>query len=236
MRIGVTLPTFGEDAAAVIAAARTAERLGIHGVFAFDHLWPLGSPGRPSLSIYPVLGAVAATTATIRPGSLVGRIGLLPDAVVVASIVSLRQISGGRLIAGLGTGDDKSAPEHERYGIPYFGARARHESLSTVCEQLLAAGVECWIGAGTNATNDVARSLGAVLNFWGASPDRVAREVLRGTRVTWAGPLPQDGAAAVRVLAGLSMAGCEWAVWGWPRSLEAVVESASEAGIKLGTS
>jgi hypothetical protein len=235
VRIGVTLPTFGEDAAGVIVAAQAAEQVGIHGVFAFDHLWPLGSPSRPSLSLYPMLGAVAASTATIRPGSLVARVGLLPDAVVLASMISLRLIAGERLIVGLGTGDDDSAPEHARNGIPFLGARSRRESLCAVCESLLSAGVECWIGAGTAATNDVARSLGAVLNFWGATADRVAREVERGTRVTWGGPLPRDGAAAAAMLAALASAGSEWAIWGWPSSLEAVVDSAAVAGIALGT-
>ena len=235
MRIGVTLPTFGEDAAGAIAAASTAERLGIHGVFAFDHMWPLGSPGRPSLSLYPMLGAVAATTTTIRPGSLVARIGLLPDAAVLASIVSLQQIAGARLIAGLGTGDEEQPPEHDRNGIPYFGARARLESLEAVCRTLLSAGVECWIGAGATATNDVARSLSAVLNFWGASAERVAREVSRGTRVTWAGPVPGGASEAAAALAALVDAGSEWAIWGWPSSLQAVVDSATAAGIELGT-
>jgi alkanesulfonate monooxygenase SsuD/methylene tetrahydromethanopterin reductase-like flavin-dependent oxidoreductase (luciferase family) len=234
VRVGVTLPTFGEDAGGAIAAARAAEHLGIHGVFVFDHLWPLGSPGRPSLSLYPVLGAVAAATGAIRLGSLVARIGLLPDPVVLASMASLRQIAGGRIIAGLGTGDDDSAPEHERNGLPYLGARVRLESLGALCEQLLSVGIECWIGAGTAATNDVARSLGAVLNLWGATPERVAREVRRGTRVSWGGPLRGGVDTAAATLEALAAAGCEWAVWGWPSSLEAVVEAAAVAGVELG--
>lgn len=235
MRLGVTLPTFAEDAAGAIAAARAAEQAGIHGVFVFDHLWPLGSPGRPSLSLYPMLAAVATSTEVIRLGSLVARIGLLPDQVVLASIGSLARIAGDRLIAGLGTGDDESAPEHERNGLPYFGARARLASLGAVCEQLLSAGIECWIGAGTTATNDIARSLGAVLNLWGATPERVEREVRRGTRVSWGGPLRGGVDTAAATLTALSAAGCEWAVWGWPISLEAVVESAAAAGVELGT-
>ena len=46
MRIGVTLPSFRDDASAV-DAARQAERLGLDGVFVFDHLWPIGQP-RPA--------------------------------------------------------------------------------------------------------------------------------------------------------------------------------------------
>ncbi len=44
MRVGVTLPTFRDDAAA-LDAARRAEALGLDGVFVFDHLWPLGQRG-----------------------------------------------------------------------------------------------------------------------------------------------------------------------------------------------
>ncbi|MGH9299494.1 MAG: LLM class flavin-dependent oxidoreductase [Acidimicrobiales bacterium] len=234
MRIGVTLPTFSDDAAAVLGAAREAESLGIHGVFSFDHLWPLGHPERPSLSLFPVLGAVAAVTDRLRVGSLVARLGLLPDAVVVSSLLSLAEISGGRLIAGLGTGDDASMEEHTRNGILYLGTPARHESLREVSAFLLAEGVECWVGAGKASTNETARSSGAILNYWGATPERLARAAALGP-VTWGGPLPDDAGAAASTLQGLSQAGASWAVWGWPSSLAAVVGAAERAGIPLGS-
>ena len=53
VRIGVTLPSFREDASAVDAAI-LAERLGLDGVFVFDHLWPIGQPDRPALSAMPL--------------------------------------------------------------------------------------------------------------------------------------------------------------------------------------
>src|SRR5271166_6254526 len=79
VKIGITLPTFEQTSEAALATALAADHAGIDGIFAFDHLWPIGQKSRPALSMYPVLGAVAAVTSRIRIGSLVARIGLLPD-------------------------------------------------------------------------------------------------------------------------------------------------------------
>ena len=119
MQVGITLPQFRDEADSALEAARRAEDLGIDGVFCFDHLWPMGQPGRPALSSGPLLGALAASTSTIAVGTLVARIGLLPDDVLVAVLSSLASMSGGRLIAGIGTGDHLSRAENEAYGIPF---------------------------------------------------------------------------------------------------------------------
>jgi alkanesulfonate monooxygenase SsuD/methylene tetrahydromethanopterin reductase-like flavin-dependent oxidoreductase (luciferase family) len=234
VKIGVTLPTLSSDAGGVLDAAREAERAGLHGVFCFDHLWPLGHPERPALSLYPMLGAVGASTARIRVCTFVARIGLLPDQVVAASIESLHASFGDRLIAGLGTGDEASAPEHARNGLPYLGTAARLRSLAWALQRLSEADIECWVGAGNDATNQVARDAGASLNFWGASPARVAREVARSTTpVTWGGPLPASSDAAADALRALGGAGASWVVWGWPRSIDLVTEAAAKAGVEL---
>ena len=83
MKIGVTLPQFRDEADTALAAAVKAEELGVDGVFVFDHLWPMGQPGRPAISSGPLLGALAASTSTIHIGTLVARIGLLPDNVLI---------------------------------------------------------------------------------------------------------------------------------------------------------
>jgi len=109
VRVGVTLPTFRDDALA-IEAARQAEQLGLDGVFSFDHLWPIGAPERPALSCFPVLGAVAAPTGRISFGPLVARIGLVPDEILVAELLSLDLMAPGRLIAGSGPGTARARP------------------------------------------------------------------------------------------------------------------------------
>ena len=85
MKIGITLPQFRHEAGSAIEAARRAEDLGLDGVFCFDHLWPMAQPDRPALSMAPLLGALAASTSTISVGTLVSRVGLVPDGVLVAA-------------------------------------------------------------------------------------------------------------------------------------------------------
>ncbi len=233
MKLGVTLPTFSDDARAVLGAAREAEQLGIDGVFSFDHLFPMGQPARPALHAYPLLGAVAAATSVIRVGTLVARIGLLPDEVVIASLESLQQAAGARLIAGLGTGDRASEPEHTAYGLPYLGVRAREESLAKAVRALSGRGIECWVGAGSARRTDrpsltvqLAEEVGATVNYWGVSPEVVALAVADlAVPVTWGGPLPKTASAAAAALQALEKAGATWAVWGWPSSLDLVVRA-----------
>src|ERR1700732_3737760 len=130
MKVATPLPQFRDEADSAIAAAGRAEELGLDGVFCFDHLWPMGQPGRPALSSGPLLGAGAASTSSIHIGSLVARVGLLPDDVLVELLASLNAISNGRLIAGLGTGDHLSRAENEAFGIPYEHAAERQIRLA----------------------------------------------------------------------------------------------------------
>ena len=86
LRIGVTLPTFTAEARAALLSAAVAEGGGLDGVFAFDHLWPIGRPGRPALWCFGVLAAVAASTRRIALGPLVARVHLLNDDDLVETV------------------------------------------------------------------------------------------------------------------------------------------------------
>jgi alkanesulfonate monooxygenase SsuD/methylene tetrahydromethanopterin reductase-like flavin-dependent oxidoreductase (luciferase family) len=68
IRVGVVLPTFLMEAATALDVAVRSEALGLDGVFAYDHLFPIGRPDRPALPCLPVLGAVARS-ARWWPGS-----------------------------------------------------------------------------------------------------------------------------------------------------------------------
>jgi len=109
LKVGITLPTFEPSATAALEVARAAERAGIDGVFVFDHLWRGGHRSGPALSMYPVLGAVAAVTRRIRVGSLVARVGFLPDRLVAESFVTLHELTGRRLVAALGIGTRRAS-------------------------------------------------------------------------------------------------------------------------------
>jgi len=226
LRVGVTLPQFRDDADAALSAARRAEAAGIDGVFCFDHLWPIGQPGRPALSPVPLLGALAAATSTVVLGTLVARVGLLPDAILVEALSSLDRISGGRFIAGIGTGDHLSRRENEAYGIPFEPAGVRRARLAGIATELLARGVPVWVGGGRPAMVALARTVGAAVNLWGADAHRVAEVAVVAPEVTWGGPVGRTVAEATDRLGALSAAGATWAVCAWEDSLEVVAEAA----------
>jgi alkanesulfonate monooxygenase SsuD/methylene tetrahydromethanopterin reductase-like flavin-dependent oxidoreductase (luciferase family) len=226
VKVGITLPQFRDDADTALDAARRAEALGLDGVFCFDHLWPMGQPGRPALSSAPLLGAVAASTCTIAVGYLVARVGIVSDEVLVAVMSSLWAISDGRLIAGIGTGDHLSRPENLAFGLPFESADERRARLVAVASAVRAMGIPVWVGGGHRRTVELARPLGAAVNLWEGDVSRVAELTAAGTEVTWAGSIEATVPEATARLARLAAAGATWAVCAWPDSLEATAEAA----------
>ncbi len=227
MKVGITLPQFRDDADAALLAARRAEELGIDGVFVFDHLWPMGQPGRPAVSSGPLLGALAAVTSTIHLGTLVARIGLLPDDVLIDVLCGVDALSGGRMVAGIGTGDGLSRAENEAYGIPFESAEVRRARLATVATAVRGAGVPVWIGGSRPEMVALARSTGAAVNVWQVGADRVGPLVDDGVEVTWGGPAGDTRQEVEALLGAVAAAGASWAVCAWPESIEVVAEAAT---------
>jgi alkanesulfonate monooxygenase SsuD/methylene tetrahydromethanopterin reductase-like flavin-dependent oxidoreductase (luciferase family) len=226
VKVGITLPQFEDSAGPALAAAREAERLGIDGVFCFDHLWPIGKPGRPVISSVPLLGAVAASTSTVILGTLVARVGLLPDGMLMATLASLAAMSEGRFIAGVGTGDSQSRTENDAYGIRYGPADERRYRLGVVASAVQSLGIPVWVGGGAPKTIEVAASIGAAVNLWEGDPARVRALTAAGMEVTWGGPLETSPTQAASQLVDVAEAGATWAVCAWPQSLDAVAVAA----------
>jgi alkanesulfonate monooxygenase SsuD/methylene tetrahydromethanopterin reductase-like flavin-dependent oxidoreductase (luciferase family) len=225
VRVGITLPQFREDVETAVEAARHAEAAGLDGVFAFDHLWPIGRPDRPALHMLPFLGALAVETERVVLGSLVARVGLFPDAVLVNGLRTVARMAGtGRFIAGLGVGDRLSRAENEAFGVPFAPVAERVASLVTCCRELRATGVPVWVGGRSTAVQEVAEAEADALNLWQAPVEEVAAR--RGTVLTWAGQVrPEDDLPAL--LAGLRDAGATWAVCApvgapWPEAVERI--------------
>jgi alkanesulfonate monooxygenase SsuD/methylene tetrahydromethanopterin reductase-like flavin-dependent oxidoreductase (luciferase family) len=219
IRTGVVLPIFQDDADLALSVTRRAEEAGIDGVFCYDHLWPLGQPERPALAPFPVLGLVAATTRRVVVGTLVARVGLVPDDVLLAQFAALEALAPGRVIAGLGTGDRLSAGENEAYGVTFAEADDRRRSLRACVRAIAALGPEVWVGNGDAATRAIAADEGAALNVWDAPPERVAEEAARA-EVTWGGPAPGLPGALQPMVERLAEAGATWAVFPWPVDLD----------------
>lgn len=192
MKVGVTLPQFRESTDASLSVARGAEAVGLDGVFAFDHLWPIGRPDRPALHSLVLLGAVASATTTVTLGTLVARVGLVPDTVLVNALCSLHNISGGRLIAGLGTGDALNREENQAYGVAFAPATDRLNALVRCCRALRDAGVPTWAGGRSQTVRKAALDAPADgWNAWGADVATMAADgaalLAAGCEVTWAG-------------------------------------------------
>lgn len=231
MKVGITLPQFREDAEAAIEAAVLAEGAGLDGVFVFDHLWPIGRPDRPALHGPTLLGALAAETSKMAVGTLVARVGLVPDALLVHQLATVQRIAGSRLIAGLGIGDRLSRPENDAYRVPLRPASERRAAMAGVCRQLRALGVTVWVGGKAPATRAIGRTEAGVVNLWQACPEEVAGEVALGVgEVTWGGQVDlsqESGTDLAAFLSSLAGAGATWAVLApvgtpWPAAVEAI--------------
>jgi alkanesulfonate monooxygenase SsuD/methylene tetrahydromethanopterin reductase-like flavin-dependent oxidoreductase (luciferase family) len=169
---------------------------------------------------------LAASTSTIFIGSLVARIGLLPDDVLVDELSTLNEISSGRMIAGLGTGDRLSRPENDAFGIPFESAEVRRTRLAAVAVAVGARGIPVWVGGGHASTTELARTIRAAVNLWEAAPERVAALTAAGHHVTWGGPVGVRADEAEARLQKLAEAGATWAVCAWPGSLDLIAELA----------
>lgn len=217
MKLGVILPTFREDATDALDVARQCEELGLDGVFAYDHLWPMGTPTRPSLAPFPVLAAVARRCPSLVVGPLVARVGMVGTRHLVNQFRSLSSLAPGRVIAAIGTGDSKSRDELEGYGLIFASADERRALVEAAASELRDE-MPVWIGAGAASTNDLARRLGVALNVWD-SDLATSRALVAAGPVTWAGPAPSDLTGWLSELDG---AGVRWAVLAPGADLEAM--------------
>jgi alkanesulfonate monooxygenase SsuD/methylene tetrahydromethanopterin reductase-like flavin-dependent oxidoreductase (luciferase family) len=147
VKLGLSLPMFTADVGRPLTAAARAAAAGYDGVFAPDHLFPPGAPGRPALEPFAVLAAVAALHPDLYVGTLVTRASLRPAGLLAKQAAALDQMSGGQAILGLGAGDSVSKPEHEAFGIPFASASDRVAILEETVDALRALfGGEPWSG------------------------------------------------------------------------------------------
>lgn len=235
MRTGIVLPTFRDTPDEAFAVADEAVQAGVDGLFCYDHIWPMGQPERPALAPFPILGALATRyggEGLPCLGTLVARVGLVPNEVLASQFVALERLAPGRIIAGLGTGDRLSEEENRAYGIPFPPAAERRAELVALARDLGQQGLTVWVAGGPTGRTEEARAAGAVLNVWDADPTLVAErtEGPDGVEVSWAGPPPAATPPLDERLEALGRAGATWAVFGWPVDLQALVAAARQGG------
>ena len=204
LRVGVTLPQFRAEAEPALSTAARAEALALDGVFVFDHLWPLHQPERPALHSYELLAALAVETATVALGTLVARVALLPDAVLVHNFATLHRMLGDRLIAAVGTGDSSNKDENLAYGVEFPPKARRLESLANCCQQLRDRGITTWAGGLSPEVREIAAAHADGWNAWGVDPAALANGILEAKRL--AGPRPLTMSWGGQVLIGRDQA------------------------------
>jgi hypothetical protein len=238
IRTGVVLPTFRDTPDEAFAVAHRALAAGIDGLFCYDHIWPIGHPDRPALAPFPILATLAASTdapPTNRGapsfGTLVARVGLVPNGVLLGQFLALERLAPGRVIAGLGTGDRLSEAENRAYGIPYGSAAERRGDMVELACALREMGLIVWLAGGSAARIDESRAAGVALNVWDADPALVATRALgpEAVEVTWGGPPPKDEAMLRAIVQDLSRAGATWVIFATPVDPAALVAAARAA-------
>jgi probable F420-dependent oxidoreductase len=112
-------PGNGRAPGDLLAEVRTAEATGWHGVWLADHYMPNTGDTTPArgdtYECWALLPALAAVTERIRIGTLVSPTSVHHPALLAKRASTIDQLSGGRMVLGLGAGWQVN--EHHAYGI-----------------------------------------------------------------------------------------------------------------------
>lgn len=127
MRIGVTLPLAEDDTedgriptfAETLAYARRAEELGLDSIWVFDHLLfrSAGEPDEGIREAWTTLSALGALVPRVELGALVMCASFRSPGLMAKMAATLDDLSGGRLILGLGSGWHE--PEYDAFDFPF---------------------------------------------------------------------------------------------------------------------
>jgi F420-dependent oxidoreductase-like protein len=142
VRFGVTLPQIKRTWAEARDAAQELEALGFDSLWVCDHLLAPQSAQLPILEAWSELAAVAAVTQRAELGTLVTPPFFRNPAVLAKQIATIDQVSGGRVIAGLGAGWYEA--EFRGYGCEFPPLRERQQALEETCQILRGLWTEPW--------------------------------------------------------------------------------------------
>jgi alkanesulfonate monooxygenase SsuD/methylene tetrahydromethanopterin reductase-like flavin-dependent oxidoreductase (luciferase family) len=147
LKVGVQLPEVERVVRwpELRAMAQTAEQVGFDSLWVGDHLLykrPTGNAG--PWEAWTTLAALAETTKRIEIGPLVAATSFHQPAMLAKMAATVDEISGGRLILGLGAGWNET--EYTAYGFPYDRRVSRFEEAFTIIRTLLREGAIDFVG------------------------------------------------------------------------------------------
>ncbi|MEQ4204906.1 LLM class flavin-dependent oxidoreductase [Actinopolymorpha sp. B9G3] len=175
MRVGVILP-LGEESqpgvplsyADIRSLATRAEDAGLDSVWVYDHL--LGESTEDASAspweAWTVMSALADATSRVRIGALVLCTAFRPPAVLARMADTLQEISGGRVVLGLGAGWHE--PEFQAFGLPFDHRVGRFAEALEIITTMLRTGRASVSGRFHHAADAPVR----------IRPDRTGPEVL----------------------------------------------------------
>lgn len=141
LKVGVQLPEVERAVRwpEVRQMAQTAEDVGFDSLWVGDHLLyrrPDGNVG--PWEVWTTLAALAEATQRVEIGPLVASTSFHSPPMLAKLAATVDEISGGRLILGLGAGWNE--PDYTAYGFPYDQRVSRFEEAFTIIRTLLREG------------------------------------------------------------------------------------------------
>ena len=140
LKVGIQLPEVEREVRwpELASMARRAEAVGFDSVWVGDHYLYRGDgrPERGPWEAWTTLAALAAVTERVTLGPLVACAGFHAPAVLAKTAATVDEISGGRLVFGIGAGWNRT--EFDAFGIPYDRRASRFEEAFEVIRRLLA--------------------------------------------------------------------------------------------------
>ena len=117
-----------------------AEQAGFDSLWVGDHFLYRMADGTADApwDCWSLLAAAAAITSSLTLGSLVTPVGFYNPAVLAKKATTVDEISGGRLVLGLGAGWNEV--EFRGYGVPYDHRTSRFAEAFTIIRTLLQEG------------------------------------------------------------------------------------------------
>jgi len=148
LKVGVQLPEVERDVrwTEYLALARAVESLGFDSIWYGDHLLYRrpGDRARGPWECWTMLAALAASTSRVELGPLVASTGFHAPAMLAKKAATVDEISGGRLILGLGAGWNET--DYTAFGFPFDHRIGRFEEAFTIIRTLLREGAVDFAG------------------------------------------------------------------------------------------